>query len=179
MKILVVVVIIIAIGFPRKSWAQMSSMADTTKSVYGDLPIIKTYGVSSSACFCGDSSWFKINDNYVDESTYRKFGETIENYSKCKPCVMLRFDISENLINKWIAYSECRVGYWIEYYKNGKVKAIGHFKENESGDWNNLVARGYCKEDGVWTFFNTKGVVIRTEIWKEGKLVKKVIAKKK
>src|SRR4051812_38726502 len=129
MKFLFLVSVTIVVTLPNMSWAQSIPITDTTKSVYGNLPTYKTYAVSSSACDCADSSWFQINDNYVDEKTYKKFGGTIAVYDQCTPCIILSFDTSGRLLSKRIAYSECRVGYRIEYYPNGKVKVIGHYKE--------------------------------------------------
>jgi len=159
-------------------WGQKAPITDTTVSAYGNLPTLKTYSVSSSSLTSDDTSWFKIDGNNVDEKTYRKFGETIGVYDQCKPCVMLSFDTSERLLHKWIAYSECRIGYWIEYYPGGNVKVVGHYRENETANWNNLLERGYCIKDGTWTYFNEKGNVTRTEIWEKGKRIKTITVRK-
>jgi antitoxin component YwqK of YwqJK toxin-antitoxin module len=169
----------LAILFPVMAWGQKVLITDTLKSTYKDLQTLKTYAVNSSSLISADTSWFKLNDNNVDEKTYRKFSQYVSAYDQCRPCVMLSFDTSERLRYKSISYGDCRVGYWIEYYPDGKVKVIGHYKENETGNWDNLFARGYCREDGIWTYFNSKGSVTCSEIWKEGKRLKKTVAKRK
>lgn len=161
------------------SLAQHVSATDTTKVFYKNLPTLKVYAISSSSMTSADTSWFKIEDKEVDEKTYRKFTRYKDYINKCKPCILLSYDTSENLVYKHIAYGDCRVGYWIEYYTSGKVKVIGHYKENITGNWENIFARGYCREDGVWTYFDKKGQIRYSEIWKEGKLLKRVKRKVK
>jgi len=159
--------------------AQHTAVTDTTKSIYKNLPVLKQYAVSSSALISADTSWFKLNDKEVDEKTYRKYTQYSDNINKCRPCILLSYDTSNNLLYKSIAYGDCRVGYWIEYYPNGKVKVIGHYKENASGNWENISDKGYCREDGFWTYFNKNGIITHSETWKEGKLVKKLKRKSK
>jgi len=157
--------------------AQDFTRTDTTKTIYKNLSVLKQYAISSSAMRSADSSWFKINDKNVDSNTYKKFTQFSENANKCKPCILLSFDTSENLLFKRISYGDCTVGYWIEYYPNRKVKVVGHFKENASGNWDNLFDRGYCRQDGVWTYYNNKGLITSSEIWKDGRLVKRRLRK--
>lgn len=176
---LLLLVLNITLVFPVILVAQKTDAIDTTKSFYRNLPILKHYAISASSITSADTSWFKINDGNVDEKTYKKYTQFIDNIDKCKPCILLGFDTSENLILKRVSYGDCTVGYWIEYYPSGKVKVIGHFKENKSGVWENLFDRGYCRQDGLWTYYNSKGAVIYSEIWKEGKLLKKTLKKMK
>ncbi len=138
---------------------------------------MKNYGISFSSMVSGDSSWFKIGDNEVDGKTYKKFTKYSHNIDKCRPCILLSYDTIENLRLKRITYGDCCVGYWIEYFANGRVKVLGHFKENTTGNWNNIFEKGYCREDGVWTYFNKNGKQLYSEIWKEGKLIKKIKSK--
>lgn len=162
---------------PLSSLGQSSTKVDTTKTIYGNLPVLKQYAISSSSMTSADSSWFKINDNIVDSNTYKKFTQFSDNANKCKPCILLSFDTSENLLFKRVSYGDCSVGYWIEYFPSGKVKVIGHFKENASGNWDNLFDRGYCRQDGVWTYYNKRGLITSSEIWKNGKLVRRQLRK--
>lgn len=159
--------------------AQRLTVTDTTKSTYGNLPTFKVYAVSSSSMISADTSWFKLNDKEVDENTYRKYTQYLGNIDKCKPCILLSYDTSEHLLVKNITYGDCRVGYWIEYYPNGKPRVVGHYKENASGNWENIFARGYCREDGVWTYYSKNGIIKFFEIWKDGKMIKRLRSKTK
>ena len=170
---------IVTIFLPILLLAQHTLSADTTKTIYKSLPTLKNYAISSSSLVSADTSWFKLGDKEVDEKTYRKYTKYTDNINKCKPCILLSYDTSENLLYKNVAYGDCRVGYWIEYYRNGKVKVTGHYKENATDNWENLFERGYCKQDGVWTYFNKSGLTIYAEIWKDGKLLKRVKRKGK
>jgi antitoxin component YwqK of YwqJK toxin-antitoxin module len=180
MRSLFLIIIEITILLPLVPSAQKAPVTDTTRSVYKNLPTLKTYAVSSSSLSSADTSWFKINDKSVDETTYRKFTQFQGVYDNCRPCILLGYDINDRLLYKSIIYGgECQVGYRIEYYPNGKVKVIGHYKENDTGNWDELSERGYCVKDGVWTYFNNNGIATHSEIWKDGKFVEKVPVKKK
>jgi len=157
---------------PFTSTGQIPNKVDTSKTIYGDLPVLKHYTVSGSSMISADTSWFMINEKSVDSNTYKKFTQPVDNVDKCRPCILLGYDTSENLILKRVSYGDCTVGYWIEYYPNGKVKVIGHFKENMSSNWDNLFNRGYCRQDGVWNYYNKKGQITSSELWKDGKLLK-------
>jgi hypothetical protein len=69
--------------------------------------------------------------------------------------------------------TDCRVGYWIEYFPNGKAKVIGHYKENKSSNWDSTDK--WCSlKDGTWTYFNKKGKKLYSEYWKNGEIIKQV-----
>jgi len=87
----------------------------------------------------------------------------------CTPCILLWYDTTETLLSKGIQYGDCRVGYWIDYYRNGKVKTIGHYKENPPG--------GFCSENGTWIYYKKDGSIHFYELWKNGVKVKKIIKK--
>lgn len=159
--------------------AQYPLVTDTIKSSYKNLPVLKKYTISSSALISADTSWFKLGGKDVDEKTYRKYTQYLDYYDKCKPCVLLGYDTIGYLHYKNIAYGDCNVGYWIEYYPNGKVKVIGHYKENTTGNWENIFERGYCRQDGAWTYYDKRGILVNMEIWKNGKLLKRTKRKGK
>jgi hypothetical protein len=117
---------------------------------------------------------YKINGKEVDKATYEKYHDTWGTIETCKPCIVLAYDYNDKLLHKGIQYMDCPVGYWIEYFPNGKVKLIGHFKENEAGNWENAYERGFCREDGVWTYFNETGKQLFSEYWKDGQFIKQV-----
>lgn len=120
------------------------TQTDTTRSVYGRLPVKK---------------W--------------------EELATCKPCILEIPDAKGRLQYKGIYYTDAPVGFWIEYDSMRAARVIGHYKENPTGDWKNLCARGYCVKDGVWTYFNPKGRKLYNEIWKDGNFVRQVPVQKK
>jgi hypothetical protein len=97
----------------------------------------------------------------------------------CKPCVLEIPDEKGRLQYKGIYYTDAPVGFRIEYDSMRVVRVIGHYKENPTGDWRNLCARGYCDKDGVWTYFSAKGRKLYNEIWKDGNFVRQVPEQKK
>jgi len=147
---------------------------DTTKSAYKGLETRKFYRVGYSSSSTNGVTTYKLNDKEVSKSTYDKYHSTWKNMETCKPCVLMTYDMNDKLLYKGIQYSDCRVGFWIEYFQNGKIKLIGHYKENESGDWNNAWDRGFCRPDGAFTYFNETGEELYTEYWKNGQFIKQV-----
>jgi hypothetical protein len=129
------------------SFGQVDTLkTDTTKSVYKELKTIKLDSKSD------------INKVMVS----------------CRPCILLKYDNADRLVQKSIQYTDCPVGYFIKYFPNGKVKIVGHYKENPSTSWNNTSDQDYCKPDGAWTYFSESGKELYSEYWKAGKFIKQV-----
>lgn len=142
---------------------------DTTKSVYKNLKTKKFYALS----YTFGGSDYEIENKVVSKKTFQKYHKTWKSMENCKPCILLTYDINDHLIFKGIQYAECQVGYWIEYNPNGKVKLIGHYKENSTGNWNKFLKDDNCqKEDGVFTFYNENGEELYSEYWKDGQFIK-------
>ncbi len=129
------------------SFGQVDTLkTDTTKSVYKGL-ITKKLNSKSDA--------FKV-------------------IVSCRPCILLKYDSADRLIQKSIQYTDCPVGYFIKYFPNGKVKLVGHYKEIKTTNWDNIFDKGYCRPDGAWTYFNENGKELYSEYWKDGNFVKQV-----
>ena len=86
----------------------------------------------------------------------------------------MKYDNEDRLIRKAIQYTDCPVGYYIEYFPNEKVKLIGHYKEYKNTNWDNLSDINYCKRDGTWTYFNETGNELYSEFWKDGEFIRQV-----
>jgi hypothetical protein len=152
-----------------------TTITDTTKSIYKGISTRKFYGVGYSSSSTNGVTTYKINDKEVSEKTYNKYHDTWKNMENCKPCILETYDLNDHLYQKGIQYTDCAVGFWIEYYPNGKVKLIGHYKENPTGDWNNAWDRGFCSvKDGVFTYYNDKGEKLYSEYWSDGQFIKQV-----
>jgi antitoxin component YwqK of YwqJK toxin-antitoxin module len=151
-----------------------ATMTDTTKSVYKGLITKKFYNIGYSSSSTNGVTVYKMNDKEVTKSNYDKYHNTWKNMETCKPCILETYDINNKLLKKGIQYTDCPVGFWIEYFPNGKVKLIAHYKENENGDWNNAWDRGFCRPDGAFTYFNDRGQKLYTEYWREGQFIKQI-----
>jgi antitoxin component YwqK of YwqJK toxin-antitoxin module len=147
-------------------------LTDTTKSIYNNLVTRKLYTVFQSSQTVDGVTTYKIDDKTVEKATYEKYNSTSKNVDLCKPCIIKAYNFYDKLVYKAIQYSDCIVGYYIEYFPNGNVKIIGHYKENESGNWQNIFDRGYCQMDGVWTYYDTNGKIRYSETWKDGDFLK-------
>ena len=166
---------LIAVLFYNQSFSQADTLiTDTTKSVYKNLTIRKFYSLGYSSSSKDNITTYKINDKEVDKTTYDKYHSTWKNMETCKPCILLSYDYNDKLLTKGIQYTDCIVGFWIEYFPNGKVKLIGHYKENKEGNWDSAYDKGFCRPDGNWSYFNEQGKKLYSEIWKEGQFIKQV-----
>jgi antitoxin component YwqK of YwqJK toxin-antitoxin module len=155
---------------------------DTTKSVYQNLDTLIFYNVSLAsgpAIDCNNFN-FKIKQikyfvdcKEVSEAVYLKYKNANDKIDKCTPCYAKTLDTNGRIINAGVKYTDCAVGIWIEYYINGKIKVIGHYKENNTGKWKNIWDKGYCsKKHGIWKYYDTNGQLINTELYKNGNLMK-------
>src|SRR5437868_6869233 len=135
------------------------SQKDTMKSIYKDLPVKKFYSVSTQSSSINGKVAYQADGKAVDKATYDKYNASMEDFKNCKPCILETYDAKEVLLNRAIKYQDCPVGYWVNYYPSGKIKTIGHYRENESDIWSPLWDAGYCMKHGTWTEYDEKGKV--------------------
>ena len=149
---------------------QAIGQSDST-TVYKELQTIKFYAVNLDSF----GRFYKANGRIVSKSTFNKYSSTWEDMENCCPCILKEYDANDNLIREKVACADCDVGWFKEFYLNGKLKLIGQYKENSTGDWNNIVKRGFCSvRDGQWIYFNKKGDMLYSEFWKDDEFIKQV-----
>ncbi|MCX6180850.1 MAG: hypothetical protein NT150_02825 [Bacteroidetes bacterium] len=154
------------------SYSVIFGQVDTTKSVYKNLEVKKFYSGGSSMVTLKGKTIYKVDDKVVDESSYTLYNESWKNMETCKPCVLETYDGNGVLQHKAEQYTDCAVGQWIEYYSDGKIKVIGHFKENDTGNWDKAYERGYCSsKNGVWNYYDKDGTIKKTETYLNNKLL--------
>jgi hypothetical protein len=137
-------------------------------SVYGDLPTKKFYGVSTSRS--GNVYW--IDGVKVEKAVYDKYHAAWEEFGNCCPCILLTYDKDDVLLTEAVQCTDCFVGYYKEFYPNGRLKLQGHYKENPTDDWKGIYEKGYCNvKDGKWIYYDENGQVIKVETWKDGDFV--------
>jgi hypothetical protein len=158
--------LICGICFAQKDTIQ----TDTTVTVYGQLAVNKFYAVRYSYGNLNGSPVYKINNKKVTQEFFERLHSTTESLANCKPCILLFYDEKDRLLHKGVQYLDCSIGFWIEYFRNGKVKVIGHYYENAQLDVNN--DKNFCQKDGVWQYFNKRGKQIRLEYWEKGVRIK-------
>lgn len=149
-----------------------SRLFGQTPSVYGKLDTLEIFAAMLSESHGPDGSKYYVNGEQVRKIIYDDKRKLFDNLLKCKPCYLITLDVDLKPILAAVSYVECMVGSWIEYYKNGHVKSIGQFKENPTGNWSNLKARGYCSvRVGEWKYFDMNGRLIKVEHYNDGVLV--------
>lgn len=144
-------------------------------TIYKNLKTEKFYSVNLSAVRKGRKLVHRVNGKKVSKSTYDKFDSAWENMANCCPCILEAYDEKDNLLKESVACTDCGVGWFKEYYLNGKLKLSGSFKENPTGNWDNIWDRGYCSiPEGEWIYFNKNGDTLYSEFWNSGNFVKQV-----
>jgi antitoxin component YwqK of YwqJK toxin-antitoxin module len=146
------------------------SQKDTMRSIYKNLPVKKFYSVNTQTILTNGVVTYMAENKTIDKATYDKYEASVENFKNCKPCIMETYNSKEVLMSRAIKYLDCPVGYWVNYYPSGKIKTIGHYRENESDIWDPLWDAGYCMKHGTWTEYDEKGKVISREIYDFGNL---------
>lgn len=146
------------------------SQKDTMKSIYKDLPVLKLFTINTETVSEGGATVYKAGGKVIDKATYDTYTASTKNMMQCKPCIMETYDNNNKLASRAIKYLDCPVGYWLNYYPSGKIKTIGHYRENESDIWDPLWDAGYCMKHGTWTEYDEKGKVIKFEIYDFGNL---------
>ena len=146
-----------------------------TGTVYKHLKTRKFYAVGLSMQTNGDQSKYEVNGKEVNESTYRKYERTWKNMENCCPCILKYYDENDILLRKAVSCTDCGVGSFKEYYSNGQVKLSGRFKENPTGNWDDIEELGFCSvPDGEWIYYNEHGKELYSEYWEDGYFIKQI-----
>jgi antitoxin component YwqK of YwqJK toxin-antitoxin module len=144
-------------------------------TVYKNLEKKKFYSVSSGYTTVNGKTIYTVNGKTVDKATYDKYSIYWENMSNCCPCILEFYDINDKLIRESVQCTDCPVGYSKTFYENGKVQLYAQYKENSTGNWDNIFDRGYCHvPDGEWTYFSENGDTLYQEFWKDGQFIQQI-----
>lgn len=143
---------------------------DTIKTTYKNLEVKKFYSIMTESLTVNGKIYYKGNGKEITKEKYEEYIKSRSAMADCKPCILETYDENGKLQTKAVQYNDCNVGYFIAFYPNGKVKTIGHYRENESGVWEPLWDNGYCIKHGRWLEYNEKGKVAKTEYYDFGNL---------
>ena len=156
--------------FLSLTFGQATGQSDST-IVYKGLQTKKFYAVNLDSF----GRIYKANGRIVSKSTYKKYHSTWENMKNCCPCIRKEYDEKDILLRERVACTDCSIGWFKEFYPNGRIRLMGQYKENLTGDWDNIYDRGLCNvRDGQWVYFNQKGDTLYSEFWKDGEFIKQV-----
>ena len=127
-----------------------------TNSIYKNLEIKKSYAVNLESHFVnGKAVSYKVNGRGVDEKYYQKFHKANQESDKCCPCFLREYNENEILVKEGVVCGDCGVGALKKFFPSGNVRITGRFKENPTGNWDDISRRGYCSiPTGTWFFYN-------------------------
>ena len=145
-----------------------------SSTIYKNLKTVTYYPLNLSAeTYYGQSTTYEANGKEIDKSTYEKYHSSRENWNECCPCLVKSYNEHETLLSESISCGECYVGWLKVYYPTGGVKFIGSYKENPTGNWNNIPRRNYCNiKNGLWIYFEENGDTLYSELWNNGEFIK-------
>lgn len=116
---------------------------------------------------------YYVNCREVSEAVYMKYKKGFDNLGNCTPCILKHFSEDDQLTALAVQYTDCRVGYYYEYYPGGKIKVAGHYKMNTTRSWKNLWNRKFCSvRHGTWMYYRSDGSVEKTEQYDNDVLLK-------
>mgnify|MGYP000132526055 CR=1 FL=1 len=168
---------IIAFFFLVMTGEILAQKAEPT--AYKKLKTRKFYPICLNSYSKGDSTIYLVNDKRVSKYSYRREMRKFDRYDavdKCKPCILKYYDENGILDREGVNYSDCCVGWFKDYYPNGKVKLSGWCKENPTRNWDSFS----CGiPDRQWTYFKENGDTLYCEFWKEGEFITQFPEQKK
>ncbi len=135
------------------------------------IDTLKTYDVFLEERPTPFGKAYMCNGSEVTKEKFSEYKLLWNAAAACKPCMLYTYDDKDRIKHIAYQYQDCLCGHYVEYYPEGTKKLEGQFKENTSGNWQNLKSRDICNiRDGVWTYYYPNGVFEKTETFVEGKL---------
>ena len=108
-------------------------------------------------------SLYLVDKKEVTKSEYEKAKKQNNNITDCKPCWLRTFDKKGDLLYEGDFYQDCCIGKYILRYSNGNLKLKGQCKPDKTACFT---------KQGEWIYYKINGDIEKTEIYKEGELVK-------
>ncbi len=141
------------------------------KELYKNLDTLRTYDVFLEERTTPFGIAYMCNGAEVTKSRYMEMKRFWNAADACQPCLLYTYNNKDQL--KYVAYQyeNCLCGEYKEYYPEGQLKVEGQFRENLTGNWENLKQRNLCSvRNGTWTYYLENGNVEKIEVYVDGKL---------
>ena len=114
---------------------------------------------------------YMCNGKEVTKTRFFELKKFWNAYGACQPCMLYTYDDKNQLKYSAYQYEDCLCGSYTEYYPEKVKKVEGQFKQNTSGNWQNIKSKNLCNiRDGIWTYYLENGIVEKTETYVDGKL---------
>lgn len=133
-----------------------------------EIDTLIQYDVSLTAISKNSRTKYYLNDRRCSRSVYLKYKKFADNLKDCIPCHLKTYDLKGRLLTEGLQYTDCPIGSWTEYHKNGQIKLKGQYRSF----LDSVPAPSNCSvRDGQWNYYSSKGGLIKTENYKNGKLL--------
>ena len=140
-----------------------------------DLPrdTMKFYSVSTFSSRVNNRVKYEVDGRRVNKKEYDKYHVPNSKIDACIPCYAKWYSKNDHLLYEGDMYTDCPVGYWKEYYPNGKVKVEGNFKGDPTNRYDTAHTKEWCNiRDGKWMYFSQSGKIDSVVHYLDGKRVK-------
>ncbi len=145
------------------------AQVEANRSLYQKLDTLKFYDVELETETYHGRTTYWVDRKSVPKKVYDMYNYYWENVDRCKPCFLQTYEKDGRLLKEGVQYGDCNIGVWTEYYPNGRVKLKGFYKENDTGDWEEIWNRGLCSvKHGIWVFYDNEGNIVGMERYTNG-----------
>ncbi len=155
--------------------ASVSLQAQTGNTVYGQLDTIKVLALNCFHSEGAGATRYLVNGREVDSLEH---AECLKNYQlikSCQPCWLNTYDEEGRLLIQMVAYGDCGVGAYREYYPSGQLKVKGHFQETWAKDDHGKARVTACSaRHGSWTYYHQDGSFWYDETWRNDRFIEQV-----
>ncbi|MBC7861922.1 MAG: hypothetical protein IAF38_03050 [Bacteroidia bacterium] len=141
---------------------------------------IKWHNVITGSSTLNGKTIYEANGVSIDSVKYNLFQKEWKNnpLRKCRPCYLFELNENDRITKEGDFFINIPIGVYKEYFSNGKLKVSGKYKNvyplTHSDFQMGVPCTGKCTvKDGEWKYYSDKGKLLKTEKYKDGKLLKK------
>ena len=135
------------------------------------MDTLRTYDVFLEERLTPFGKAYMCNGIEVTKQKYLEYKRFWGASAACTPCTLYTYNDKNELKHVAYQYEECLCGSYKEYYADKTLKVEGQFKQNTTGNWENIKSKNICNiRDGVWIYYTETGVEEKRETYVNGKL---------
>lgn len=139
---------------------------------------IVTYDVNLDAGMTTLGKQYRANGQVISKEKYDMYKLHWENSLKCAPCILKTLDASGHPKSEAYSYMDCFIGYYKEFYPDGKIKVEGQFLNFETSSDRSQYENRKCNiRTGQWIYYGANGNKELIENYENGVLISSEVPK--